>query len=367
MSTDPTDWHQVLAHVTGALVRGEQRVSTQELFSKLGVPITDPASRRLERVMHDLGWRGPKLIRWGEETTRGYWRHPTVGLPAIAASAGMQEEPVAEIEKPGEEGSLAPELEWVTGLALQKLDQILRIPTDRGDGNLLRAQTAAAGIAVNAQLKADETKMKQARRGDVLERLLKLMAEEKAKLAERRKGGEREGPAGACADIVGPSTCAEDSGINITPAQDASDRSRRPDQLLHFRPAGGGWPCITKETTENSGEREELRLRNCLQKADSPPAVLMIDALTGNEVTRVPTGPSFRSRFKYPYIIIHRIDLHNVLLDACQRDPLITLARFDDSVTVTTEDGRSFEGVALISSGPLSCEIRAPVSPQTAE
>jgi len=189
MTTDPTDWHQVLARVTGALVRGEQRVSTQELFAKLGVPVTDPACRRLRRVMHDLGWHGPKLMRWGEETTRGYWRHPTVGLPTIPASAGMQEEPVGEIEKLGEEGSLAPELERVTGLALQKLDQILRIPTDRGDGNLLRAQTAAAGIAVNAQLKADETKMKQAQRGDVLERLLKVMDEERKKLAAMEEEG----------------------------------------------------------------------------------------------------------------------------------------------------------------------------------
>ena len=54
-----------------------------------------------------------------------------------------------------------PELERVTRLGLQKLEQILRIPTDRGDGNLLRAQTAAAGLAVNAQLRADETRMKQ--------------------------------------------------------------------------------------------------------------------------------------------------------------------------------------------------------------
>ena len=110
MSTDPADWYQVLAHVTGELVRGEQRVSTQELFAKLGVPATDAACRRLKRVMRDLGWRGPKLMRWGEETTRGYWGHPTVGLPAIPASAGMQEEPVAEIETTGE-GSLAAELE----------------------------------------------------------------------------------------------------------------------------------------------------------------------------------------------------------------------------------------------------------------
>src|SRR5450759_4006156 len=52
-----------------------------------------------------------------------------------------------------------------------------------------------------------------------------------------------------------------------------------------------------------------------LENADSPPAVLMIDALNGKEVTRVPTGPSLRARFKYPYVIIHRIDLHNVMLD----------------------------------------------------
>ena len=158
MSTDPTDWHEVLARVTGALARGEQRVSTQELFAKLDVPVTDAACRRLKRVMHDLGWRGPRLMRWGRKTLKGYWRHPTVGLPVV------QEEPVAEVAR-AERETLAPELERVTWLGLQKLEQILRIPTDRGDGNLLRAQTAAAGLAVNAQLRADETRMKQVHRG----------------------------------------------------------------------------------------------------------------------------------------------------------------------------------------------------------
>jgi len=43
-------------------------------------------------------------------------------------------------------------------------EQILRIPTDRGDGNLLRAQTAAASVAVNVQMRVDEAKMRQARR-----------------------------------------------------------------------------------------------------------------------------------------------------------------------------------------------------------
>jgi hypothetical protein len=51
----------------------------------------------------------------------------------------------------------------VTWLGLQELEQILRMPTDPSDGNLLRAQTAAAGLAVNAQLRADEAMLKQVR------------------------------------------------------------------------------------------------------------------------------------------------------------------------------------------------------------
>ena len=185
MTSDPTDWH-ALARVNGRLVRGEQRVTTHELLTvHLGVPVTDQACRQLPRVMRELGWCGPRLMRWGKKTLHGYWRHPTVGLPAV-----VREEPMAE-----REDSLAPELEQVTRLALQKLDQILRIPTDRGDGNLLRAQTAAAGLAVNAQLRADEAKLKQAPRGDMMERIIAMLKEEKAKLAEedRLKRGETGG------------------------------------------------------------------------------------------------------------------------------------------------------------------------------
>ena len=160
MTSDLTDWHQALARVNGQLLRGEQRVSTQELFAKLDVPVTDAACRRLRPVMRDLGWRGPRLMRWGKKTLKGYWRHPTVGLPAI-----VQEEPVAEVATAERETPWHLSSKRVTRLALEKMTQILKIPTDRGDGNLLRAQTAAAGLAVNAQLRADEAKLKQAPRG----------------------------------------------------------------------------------------------------------------------------------------------------------------------------------------------------------
>ena len=190
MTTDPPDWHQALARVNGQLVRGQQRVTTHELLTvHLGIPVTDRTSRRLRRVMRDLGWHGPRLMRWGNQTLKGYWRHPTVGLPAI-----VPEEPVTEVATADRE-TLAPELEHLTRLALEKMTQILKIPTDRGDGNLLRAQTAAAGLAVNAQLRADETRLKQVRSRDIMERIRAMLAEEEAKLAEEKRleRGETEG------------------------------------------------------------------------------------------------------------------------------------------------------------------------------
>lgn len=94
-----------------------------------------------------------------------------------------------------------------------------------------------------------------------------------------------------------------------------------------------------------------------LAVSDSPPAVLMLDALDGKELVRIPTGASLRARFKYPYIIVHRIDLHNVLIDACKANDAIELVAEamvtgyedrGDRVAVTTADGRSFSGPALV-------------------
>jgi 3-hydroxybenzoate 6-monooxygenase len=105
-----------------------------------------------------------------------------------------------------------------------------------------------------------------------------------------------------------------------------------------------------------------------LAASDSPPAVLMLDALTGEELVRIPTGSSFRTRFKHPYIIIHRIDLHNVLLDACRQSDAIELVPeamvtgFEDrgdQVSVTISDGRTFHGAALVGADGLGSRTRA--------
>ncbi len=108
--------------------------------------------------------------------------------------------------------------------------------------------------------------------------------------------------------------------------------------------------------------------REVMAIADLPAAALMMDAITGKELIRVPTGASFRERFKYPYIVVHRIDVHNVLLDACRRSGTVELVAdamvtgFEeqgDNVSVKTADGRVFSGAVLVAADGFRSLFRA--------
>ena len=103
------------------------------------------------------------------------------------------------------------------------------------------------------------------------------------------------------------------------------------------------------------------------QHAHFPPAVLMLDALTAKEVIRVPAGESFRARFGDPYVAIHRVDLHGVLLDAARAMPNVEIlpstefASYEnlaDHALITTTDGRTFEAAAVIASDGLGSAVR---------
>jgi hypothetical protein len=225
---DAADWKRVLAKVTGRFVRGQHRVSTRELLERLGVPIaaSDTTVKRLRPIMHELGWHGPQMLRFDKKTLNGYWRPPTVGgafspdvddfdfasdalaavedgsvgdLPALAevrtcndtdvgASAQVVSSSVPVPSGPAD--ALPRKLERVTLLGLEKIEQILRLPTNVADGNLLRAQTTAALGAVNSQLRADETRLRAKQQGDVLERLLAAIEKEKRRQeAEAKEAG----------------------------------------------------------------------------------------------------------------------------------------------------------------------------------
>ncbi len=105
-----------------------------------------------------------------------------------------------------------------------------------------------------------------------------------------------------------------------------------------------------------------------LEKGDVPDACLMVDAYSGEEIARIPLGASFRARFRHPYIIIHRVDLHQVLMDACRAlpeiafEPAARVTGFEDRgdrIVVHTADGRHVEGGALIGADGLRSTIRA--------
>ena len=99
-----------------------------------------------------------------------------------------------------------------------------------------------------------------------------------------------------------------------------------------------------------------------------PKAVLMIDSVDGGVIARIPTGASFIARFKRPYIVIHRVDLHRVLLDACRAMPNVELVptatvavatrSTATGVRLRTEDNRTIEGAALIGADGLRSTIR---------
>jgi salicylate hydroxylase len=102
--------------------------------------------------------------------------------------------------------------------------------------------------------------------------------------------------------------------------------------------------------------------------ADCPPGLIMRDAFTGAELVHIATGDSFRTRFKHPYIIIHRVDLHDALLDACRcageieliPDAMVTgFEDCGDAVIVTTADGETYAGAALVGADGLRSMLRA--------
>ena len=98
-----------------------------------------------------------------------------------------------------------------------------------------------------------------------------------------------------------------------------------------------------------------------------PDNLIMRDALDGTEITRIPAGESLRKYFGDPYAVIHRADLHRVLIDAVKRSPLAKLttrckvASYEDRgdhVVVQTEAGKTIKGAALIGADGLWSAVR---------
>ena len=104
-----------------------------------------------------------------------------------------------------------------------------------------------------------------------------------------------------------------------------------------------------------------------LDKASLPQTLVMMDGITGENVVSIPLDTGFRQRFRHPYALIHRADLHSVFYEECLKSDLIQIVtskkivKFEDhgdGVTVHSSDGSIIEGDALIGCDGLWSTIR---------
>ncbi|CAL9324129.1 3-hydroxybenzoate 6-monooxygenase [Streptomyces sp. SudanB182_2057] len=93
-----------------------------------------------------------------------------------------------------------------------------------------------------------------------------------------------------------------------------------------------------------------------------------MDGTTGEKVAGMELTRAYRDRFGNPYAVVHRGDLYQPLLAACQGLDAVELVpdasveRYEQSatgVTVHTTDGRAFHGAALIGADGIRSTVRA--------
>jgi salicylate hydroxylase len=93
----------------------------------------------------------------------------------------------------------------------------------------------------------------------------------------------------------------------------------------------------------------------------------LMDSMADGEICHIDLGEAFRRRFGNPYGVVHRGDLHGVLLKACQDHPLVEL-RVSSEVVGYEQDGKAVmarlagggtvPGAALIGADGLWSNVR---------
>src|SRR6266446_6934405 len=137
------------------------------------------------------------------------------------------------------------------------------------------------------------------------------------------------------------------------------------EQAAEFREIGAGiqlGPNVFR-ALERLGLKEAV-----LADAHRPPAMEMRCALSGERVTRIPLDdPRFREKFKQPYAVTHRHDLHSVFINACKNNNRIALEtgqsvedfeQDDTGVSVILQSGERIRGRALIGCDGMWSKVR---------
>src|SRR5690625_58487 len=98
-----------------------------------------------------------------------------------------------------------------------------------------------------------------------------------------------------------------------------------------------------------------------------PKRLVLMDAFTGEELSALNVGKEYEERYGAPYIVLHRSDLQNALIEACEQNPFIelvtnqevtTIAENNDSVIVSTTNDEVHSGKAVIGADGLWSKTR---------
>jgi salicylate hydroxylase len=105
-----------------------------------------------------------------------------------------------------------------------------------------------------------------------------------------------------------------------------------------------------------------------------PKDIMLYDYLTGQTLSHIPLQtPEFAERYQsQPYIAIHRVDMHELLLKACEKHPHISLnqsttvtgyTQSGDVVSLHTAQGDTIQAAAVVACDGLRSRLRAQMRP----
>ena len=114
--------------------------------------------------------------------------------------------------------------------------------------------------------------------------------------------------------------------------------------------------------TDALGAGERLRARAVYAER-----MVMLDAIDESEVASIPTGEAFRARFRNPYAVIHRADIHRAIHEQVALTDSVefhTSSRIDrvevlpSGVRVVDQHGTIYQGSALVGADGVKSVVR---------
>ena len=107
-------------------------------------------------------------------------------------------------------------------------------------------------------------------------------------------------------------------------------------------------------------------LEKALEIGVQPKHLVFRDAVSGEELTRQTLGGDFEQRYGAPYVVIHRSDLHRILLEACQESGVklqnnVKIERVEtvgNLARAYAADGAVFEADAVLGADGLKSTLR---------